>query len=234
MSLVPEDRGVWRGGTKPENTSIHLLTQTDRKPRPFPSPGDGTRRKREVPMSGFAPPPVSAFTKAFPAILLAAFGLLSPLPVFSQQATPCTSPEAGQFDFWVGEWEVQLSNGTVVGHNTIEKILNGCVLRESYYTPSGYAGESFNIFDASRGVWHQTWVDVGGLLLTLEGGLEDGSMVLEGVVQGDDGPVRQRITWNMIDENPDRVRQLWETSSDNGKSWSVAFDGVYVRNPGGF
>jgi hypothetical protein len=50
---------------------------------------------------------------------------------------------------------VRTAEGTVAGQNNIEKILNGCVIRESYKTPSGYAGESFNIFDASRGVWHR-------------------------------------------------------------------------------
>lgn len=27
----------------------------------------------------------------------------------------------------------------------------------------------------------------------------------------------------------DKVRQLWETSTDDGKTWTVAFDGTYVR-----
>jgi hypothetical protein len=117
----------------------------------------------------------------------------------------------------------------VAGHNTIEKILNGCVLRESYITPSGYSGHSFNIYDAARGVWHQTWVDVGGLLLILEGGFENGAMVLEGETTGPEGTVRQRIRWNQVDGDADRVRQLWEASKDGGRSWTVAFDGLYVR-----
>jgi hypothetical protein len=28
---------------------------------------------------------------------------------------------------------------------------------------------------------------------------------------------------------PDRVRQLWEQSTDAGKNWAVAFDGTYTR-----
>ena len=39
--------------------------------------------------------------------------------------------------------------------------------------------------------------------------------------------LQQRITWT---PNADAtVRQLWETSEDGGKTWSVAFDGRYVR-----
>ena len=35
-----------------------------------------------------------------------------------------------------------------------------------------------------------------------------------------------RITWTPLPAG--QVRQLWETSSD-GKSWTVAFDGLYTR-----
>ena len=88
---------------------------------------------------------------------------------------------------------------------------------------------SANSGDASRKVWHQTWVDVGGLLLTLEGGLRDGAMALEGETQGANGPVRQRIMWRVVDGDPDRVRQLWESSRDGGTTWQILFDGLYLR-----
>jgi len=151
----------------------------------------------------------------------------------AQQAQPCATPEAAHFDFWLGEWEVRLPNGNLVGENSIEKILNGCVIRESYRTPTGYAGQSLNIFDASRKLWHQTWVDVGGLLLTLEGGFEEGAMILRGQTVGAEGPVLQRIRWSVVDGDSDRVRQLWETSQDGGNTWTTAFDGLYVRKGGG-
>ena len=97
------------------------------------------------------------------------------------QQAPCSAPSHRDFDFWIGTWEVQIPNGTVVGQNTIRSVLGGCVLHEKYTTTSGaYEGESFNMYDAGRGVWHQTWVDNGGLLLRIEGGLQDGSMVLQG------------------------------------------------------
>jgi hypothetical protein len=143
--------------------------------------------------------------------------------------SPCSQEEAKQFDFWIGEWTVLTTTGDVAGENRIRKILNGCVLHEEYETPTGYRGESFNIFDATRGVWHQSWVDLGGILLLLEGSFSDGKMVLEGSTLGPDGPVLQRITWNQVDGDPDRVRQFWESSKDGGRSWTVTFDGLYVR-----
>ena len=47
-------------------------------------------------------------------------------------------------------------------------------------------------------------------------------MVLEGI----DADARQRITWTV---DGDGVRQLWETSKDDGSTWSTAFDGRYRR-----
>jgi hypothetical protein len=44
------------------------------------------------------------------------------------------------------------------------------------------AGESFSIYDVSRKVWHQTWVTDRGKLLVIEGGLQQGAMVLSAMV----------------------------------------------------
>lgn len=152
-------------------------------------------------------------------------------PALAQQAPPCSAPEHRQFDFWLGTWEVT-ANGQKAGTNTIEKAMGDCVIHESYESVSGYVGESFNVYDASRGVWHQTWVDNSGLLLLLEGTFSDGAMVLEGETTGSDGAVsRQRISWSVVDGNADLVRQLWESRAPGGE-WTVAFDGLYRRISG--
>jgi hypothetical protein len=143
---------------------------------------------------------------------------------------PCASPEHRQFDFWLGDWVVH-QNGRLAGRNRIVSLYGGCVLHESWEGTSGHVGTSFNIYDAARGVWHQTWVDSSGTLLVLEGGLRAGAMVLEGSAASPEEPrvtVRHRISWAVIDGDPDRVRQHWETSGD-GVTWETAFDGRYVR-----
>ncbi|HZP65437.1 MAG TPA: hypothetical protein VFB32_03950, partial [Rudaea sp.] len=86
----------------------------------------------------------------------------------SLAATPipsCTDPAYRGFDFWLGDWNVHKSDGALAGHNRITREYNGCVIHEHYTTEHGYSGESLNIYDASRKVWHQTWVDNRGLLL---------------------------------------------------------------------
>src|SRR5688572_24799132 len=140
---------------------------------------------------------------------------------------PCSSAEHRQFDFWIGDWQVHKPDGTFAGLNRITREYGGCVVHEHYATGKGYSGESLNVYDAARNVWHQHWVDDCGLLLTLEGSWDGKSMVLEGLAPAPNGAMaKQRITWT---PNADgSVRQLWETADAKG-AWKVAFDGRYTR-----
>ena len=146
----------------------------------------------------------------------------------SSPAPACARAEFHQFDFWIGEWTVTRPDGGRAGQSRIEPILGGCVLRESWTGVRGLHGTSYNIYDVTRRRWHQTWVDDQGTLLILEGAFAAGRMILEGVSTDTTGRrQRQRITWQQT--APGRVRQLWESSSDDGATWAVAFDGRYVK-----
>jgi hypothetical protein len=72
-------------------------------------------------------------------------------------------------------------------------------------------------------------VDSSGALLTLEGRFTNGAMVLEGVAAAEKGaaPIRQRITWTALANG--NVRQLWQSSADEGRTWKTEFDGLYMR-----
>ena len=119
--------------------------------------------------------------------------------------------------------------GQSQGTNKIESILSGCVVLENW-TGAGMTGKSFNIYDAPARKWRQSWVDDRGSVLLLEGEFRDGKMVLEGRRPGaQGGTVLHRITWNRIGGDPNRVRQVWEASRDDGKSWRTLFDGTYRR-----
>ncbi len=138
---------------------------------------------------------------------------------------PCNTAEFRQFDFWVGDWDVTsaAAPGTT-SRNRITVINDGCTLREEYTTPVGYAGTSLNFYDAVRKRWHQTWIDNQGGALYLEGGIENGAMVMR--TTGDAANV-QRITWTPLADGA--VRQHWESTTDGGKTWSTVFDGRYTR-----
>jgi hypothetical protein len=147
---------------------------------------------------------------------------------------PCSGAERRQFDFWLGTWDVTGPKGKIVGHSRIESILGGCTISEHWSSATGGGandGKSYNIYNADLKRWEQFWVDASGSRLMLSGGIVDGSMVLEGrqdLAAADGVHQRERITWT---PNADgSVRQLWESSKDEGKTWTVAFDGLY-RHP---
>jgi hypothetical protein len=129
-----------------------------------------------------------------------------------------------EFDFWIGEWDVLGADGAHLGVNSIRPLFDTGALAEHWRSDSGIEGHSLNCFDPDRHCWHQTWVDSAGGMLQLDGGLrDDGAMVMEGLSEGE----RQRITWRPEGEE---VRQVWETSADDGQTWTLAFDGRYVRS----
>jgi hypothetical protein len=148
-------------------------------------------------------------------------------------AAPAPAPcQAGgryaDFDFWVGEWDVLTPDGQQAGTNSIEKAERGCLLVERWTGAGGSTGTSVNFYDPARVRWRQLWVSPSGGLIEIEGGLRDGSMVLEGELIQRDG-TRQpfRGTWTPNDDGS--VRQHFETSADGSDSWATWFDGNYVR-----
>ncbi|MGH7535009.1 MAG: hypothetical protein ACREMG_05430 [Gemmatimonadales bacterium] len=140
---------------------------------------------------------------------------------------PCTGPEYRQFDFWAGDWDTYdlADTSKVVARNRVTPILGGCVLREAYEQNDGLVGESYSLWDAARGVWHQSWVTNRGALLLLEGRVERGRMVLTGAEKTADGAASllRGISWA---EGKD-VRERAERSSDGGKTWTTVFDLVF-------
>jgi len=163
------------------------------------------------------------------ALLLAAASrapaqMAPPAPI----AKPCQGAEHRQFDFWVGRWDVFGPAGKKAGESKVELIADGCALLEEWSGGGGFTGKSLNIY--SDGQWHQTWVDNSGTLLMLAGGLAERSMVLSMTGPSPTDPKAtqlQRITWTPGGDGS--VRQLWESSTDAGRTWVVLFDGRYVR-----
>jgi hypothetical protein len=166
----------------------------------------------------------------------AARGIATTTP---QGAPTCGSPEHRQFDFWLGEWDVY-SGSQLAGTNSITSEHDGCVIAEHWVGTSGLTGSSLNVYDAATRRWHQTWVDSSGSLLLLNGRFADGAMRLASDAVSDahdtdPGSDARRGTLDRITWTPNAdgtLRQLWEQSTDGGRSWTIAFDGVYRRRAG--
>jgi hypothetical protein len=156
-----------------------------------------------------------------------------------RQVRPCLYDQRyRQFDFWLGEWDV-VPNGSPAGTPSAANIVtlehDQCIVHEHWKGNS--TGESFNLYDASRDAWFQTWVDSTGGIHEYRGGLDEkGNMIYTaelapspGQATNANGRVPTRLSFLRL--GPDQVRQLSEQSTDGGKSWQVAYDLIYSRRP---
>jgi tetratricopeptide (TPR) repeat protein len=138
---------------------------------------------------------------------------------------PCQKDAAyRQFDYWLGEWDVEIG-GQLAARSSIQLILGDCTVFENYEQLDGtYAGKSFSLWNARQSRWEQRYVDTTGASREWFGKLEGERMVFYLRV---DANAIQRMTYTR--EGPDRVRQTIDVSRDGEKSWSTAFDGLYIR-----
>lgn len=139
---------------------------------------------------------------------------------------PCAAEEYHQFDFWVGDWDsFEVDTGKRDARLRVTRILDGCVIHEDYQSVSGHKGESFSVYDATRKVWHQTWVTNRGELLMIEGHFQDGSMTLSGSDLTANGQKRLvRGVWKRAEGG---MRETAVTSLDEGKTWQPWFDLIF-------
>ena len=161
---------------------------------------------------------------------LLVLGALAGSSAAASAPAPCSSrPESAQFDFWLGEWDVEETGvpGKTIASSREEKIVAGCVLLENYEEPGGDAGKSVNFFDPVLSKWRQIWVDGAGNSSEFAGGIRDGAMRFEGESHTASGKrVYRRLTFTPLSR--DSVRQLSEASPD-GKTWKVNYDYTYRR-----
>ena len=171
---------------------------------------------------------------------LAALGLACIAPaVAASGATAPTSPECiaaeyRQLDFWIGDWntlEADAPEGPSIARARVEPIAQGCAIHELYEQNDGLIGDSILSYDPVRKQWQQTWVTNRGAIMVLWGGVKNGALVLEGESHLKGGrSVMQRITWKAQDEG---VRESAMQSKDGGKTWTPAFDVLFVKRAGG-
>lgn len=144
-------------------------------------------------------------------------------------AYPCLSAKSYRhFDFWLGEWDVY-AGGNKVGDNSITMAKGGCAIHENYVTAGNYAGQSINYYDPIDKKWHQHWVGSGGDVYNyLETARKDGMLQFESKFMNAKGQISlSRLTFTLNEDGT--VRQLFESSTDNGQSWTSAFDGLYKK-----
>jgi hypothetical protein len=142
----------------------------------------------------------------------------------------CTAAEYRQLDFWIGDWDTFESDapgGPSIARARVEPIAQACAIHELYEQADGLIGDSILSYDPVRKQWQQTWVTNRGALMVLWGSFKDGALVLEGETHRQDGTsVMQRITWKAEDKG---VRESAVMSKDGGKTWTPAFDVLFLK-----
>lgn len=160
------------------------------------------------------------------------FSLLVSVPLFaSVQAQSCSEDETYyELDFWVGDWEVfGTRTGEPAGTNVIEKILNGCALFEQWIGADGYTGTSLTFIDPETDMWAQLWVDnMGGSQHYWDGVLDNSAVRFSyETIDEEDNEVMGRMI--LIRLSDTGVRQLNQTSYDDGQNWQTLYDLTYIR-----
>jgi len=162
--------------------------------------------------------------------LLLACTLLFSSFLFAQTNTcNCCTEDHKAFDFWVGQWTVTNSDGSIAGENSIQKIQDNCILLEQWTSAKGnFTGTSQNFYNLQTKQWEQLWIDNQGGHLKLKGNRKGNQMVMrtEDQTNKEGKSFFHRITWTKNDDGT--VRQLWETITD-GKEITIAFDGLYKK-----
>lgn len=139
---------------------------------------------------------------------------------------PCQSAAYRQFDFWIGHWQVSTPDNTVVGHNRISAIAGGCALLEEWSGADGGSGKSLIVYQPEQSRWRQLWADSKGERSDRQGRPGLGGMVLTDPL----GPGRRgRNVLRAV--SADELRQLEQTTTDGGRSWTTIFEGIYRRLP---
>ena len=150
-------------------------------------------------------------------------------PAAPMMSASCTAPQYRQFDFWLGDWDLVGADGKKSAEDKVVQVLGGCALQENWTGVKSGQGLSFSAYDPATRHWHQTLMDDGGAVLKIEGEFADGKMILVGQrpSQKEKGvTITHRIAWTPLQDH--RVKQVWENSTNGGRTWRLVSEGTYV------
>jgi hypothetical protein len=154
---------------------------------------------------------------------------------YAQSALPCLDdPKAREFDFWIGEWDAFVTGTTnLAGHSRIDRASGGCMILENWTSVGSqqFEGKSMNFVDPVTKKWKQIWVGSGqspNATEFLNGEYRDGAMRFE-FESLDKNAKKILVHFHFYNQGPDKVRQLHQTSADDGKTWTVTYDFTYIR-----
>lgn len=171
-------------------------------------------------------------TQSFVCIFAFFLSILT-MPLLAQnehaQAPPtCIAPEAAQFDFWVGEWDLTWGEN-LRGTNSVRKLWNACTIEENFTDPNtNLQGKSWSVYDPKKKKWQQTWIDNNGSYMLFEGEFKDGQMLLSRQQSNAQGELQhfKMLFYNIAQNSFDWA---WQQSKDNCQTWETLWQIHYQR-----
>jgi hypothetical protein len=168
-----------------------------------------------------APPAAPTASPAAPTTAPAAAAPTAPSAEAAPTSGACTEAPYRQFDFWVGNWTAYEPGGAdALAHIKVTRTADGCGLFEEVTPTKGPSTAALILYDANATLWRRESIDGDGGLTSLQGGMQQGEMDLEGDQTTATGHSLARVTWRVQGEV---VSESGQKSTD-GKDWTTWYD----------
>jgi hypothetical protein len=143
-------------------------------------------------------------------------------------ASPCTADSTYQrLVFWVGDWDVVDSTGAHYATQRVRAVVDGCAITAEWTGGGGNKGLSLSGFDARAGEWRQIYVSnqvpfPSGVPVRKSDPSYSGPGIRFIPLLDPAGSLaRSRVTIMPLSDH--RAMQLFEDSSDGGRTWHTIF-----------
>jgi hypothetical protein len=158
-------------------------------------------------------------------------------PAHTATTSPCTADSSYQrLACWVGDWEVYDSTGTHYATQRVRTSVDACAITAEWTGRVGDKGMSVSAFDVRTGDWKQVYVSnqvpsPSGIAVRKSDRSYDGPGVrFVPLLDSPPGDLaRSRVT--VMPLTGHRVQQLFEDSSDGGKTWRTVFKAEHRQQP---
>jgi len=161
-------------------------------------------------------------------LLAAGIALVLPAVAHADDAKPCAAGEHRQFDYWLGNWSVSYG-GPLAGTSKVESALDRCVIVESWDGARNHSGKTIFAYSPDDHGWYGIFADNEGRVHVFnQGKVSAGTAEFQGTNRGPTGQtVLNRV--KIVRISADKVEQTWEKSTNNGRTWNMAYRGEYTR-----
>ena len=129
-------------------------------------------------------------------------------------------PETAQFEFWVGEWDLAVTDPLGTGQASESVTKDRCAISEHYRGyfrgNKSYEATSENRWVTELRAWQQRYTDSTGTFF-YTGAFADGTMTLYASNEQGQRTRPNRVLWTNV--TPRSLDWVWQRSSDGGTTW---------------